>query len=75
MLTLIAFFIFFLALFVASVGWIIRALVALFRRERRPGLFWGVPVAVIVAIFAAKELLLWVVGFGVAYFNGGSGRS
>ena len=70
----IEFFLFFLGLLIASVVWIVKAAIAAFRRERRPLLYWGTPVALILAALAVRELVLGVFGFAVAYFNGGSGR-
>jgi hypothetical protein len=74
LVTLVVFLLIFIAVFVASVGWIIKAVVAMFRREKRPWLYWGAPLAVIAAVLSAREMLLWLVGFLVAVFNGGSGR-
>jgi hypothetical protein len=66
--------VFFLAIFVISIGWIFRALIAAVRREKNVWLFWGAPLAVIAAVWTAPRILLMLIGFAVAFFNGGTGK-
>jgi hypothetical protein len=70
----ISFFLFFLALLIGSLIWIVKAMKALFGRERRILLYCGAPIALMAAGLALRELVLGVLGLAVAYFNGGSGR-
>ena len=75
MTVLITFFFMCLALLVASIWWLIKALVAAVRRQRRPGLYWGTPVALVALAFSGWEIVLLLVGFAVALVDGGSGGS
>jgi hypothetical protein len=70
----ITFFLFFLGLLIASLVWIVKASIALFRRERRVLLYCGTPIALVTAALAVRELVLGVFAYAVAYFNAGSGR-
>jgi hypothetical protein len=74
MVTLAIIFVFLLALFVVSVVWIFRAVIAAFRREKRVWLYCGTPIAIAVAVWTAQRIFIILIGFAVALFNGGSGR-
>ena len=73
MASLIVVFLFFLAIFVVSMGWLFRALGAAVRREERIWLFGGAPMAVILAVWTAQRIFLMLIGSAVALFNGGTG--
>lgn len=73
MAALLAVFVICLGVLVGSVWWLSTALMAALKRQKRPGLYWGAPVALIALCFSIWEVGLLLVGFAVALANGGTG--